>query len=224
MQRLWQFLYPIFPLPLMIWAERQLATPTAEQLTRRERWLALGRDELLKQLDLEWERAKFLDDKLFKLTTALSVAVTAGGALAKTLMASVAGWALSGWVFALLLYAIILLFTGAIMGFSGLRPKARPGYGVDFALRIQRPSRPAKLEIADALLSYELTNMLRANEASAANVAIRNGVLAFATALLIALFAPPKVAARGPESDVSIVLSQPRSVQAVDGKPAVDQP
>jgi hypothetical protein len=44
--------------------------------------------------------------------------------------------------------------------------------------------------LADALMHFEITNLLRANEASAANATIRNGVVAFALAMILSLFLP----------------------------------
>lgn len=202
--------HQLVPFPRLLWAQWKIIKTAEEPQLRSARWLDLGRDKLLALLDLEWERAQALEDKLFRLTTTLAVAVTAGGVVAKSLIESLVGWPARWVVFSLLVYAILLLFVGAVMGFSGLRPKPRPGYGPDFALKVQGRGVGAKRAAADALADFEVKNLLRSNEASAANLAIRNGVLAFGAALLLSLFAPPKPNPAS-QPDVHVVVRQVRA-------------
>lgn len=159
---------------------------------RQIQWAGLGRDKLLALLAEEWERAKLLDDKLFKQTAALSVAVTAAGVASKSVLDAMPAGPARTAVFAVILYAILSLFGGVLIGFSGVRPKARAGYGPDFALLTRHDNKAAKAELADALMHFEITNIMRANEAYAANAIIRNGVVAFAIAMTVSLFLPLK--------------------------------
>lgn len=174
---------------------------------REARWAALGRDKLLPVLADEWERAKFIDDKLFKLTTALSLAVAAVGVASKAILDALPQGPLKVAVMGVLLYAIVCLFVGTLMGFSGLRPKPRAGYGPDFALQVRHDNKSAAACIADALMDFEKANILRANEASAANMAIRNGVIAFAVAMTFSLFLPPKAVTATPVAGQTIHIS-----------------
>ena len=184
--------YQLFPFPWLLRAQHLLSRPCADRDTRAAAWTAMSRERLLGLVDEEWDRAKALDEKLFKLTAVLTVAVTAASAVARPLIDSLAGSLLQPWVFGLLLYAIVHLFIGALMGFSGLRPKERAGYGPDFALSVQRRGKSTSHRLAEALKHYEVKNLLRSNEAVTANMAIRNGVMAFALALMLSMFAPTK--------------------------------
>lgn len=174
---------------------------------REARWAELGRDKMLPILADEWERAKFIDDKLFKLTTALSLAVAAVGVASKAILDGLPQGIVKAAVMGVLLYAIVCLFAGTLMGFAGLRPKPRAGYGPDFALQIRHDNKSAAARIADALMDFEKANILRANEASAANMAIRNGVIAFAIAMTFSLFLPPKPVTAAPGAEPTIHIS-----------------
>lgn len=192
--------YELMPYPRLLKFNRVVAARLAPAKpgepepdgAREARWATLGRDKLLPLLADEWERAKSLDEKLFKATTALSVAVTAAGVASKAVLDALPTGPIKIGLMVVLLYAILSLFSGALMGFSGLRPKQRAGYGPDFAVRIRHDNKAAAAAIADALTHFEITNILRANEATAANMAIRNGVVAFALAMTFSLFIPAK--------------------------------
>jgi len=159
---------------------------------RQTHWAGLGRDKLVALLVDEWDRAKLLDDKLFKQTAVLSVAVTAAGVASRSVLDAMPAGVVKIFVFGVILYAILSLFGGVLIGFSGVRPKERAGYGPDFALLIRHDNKASASLLADALMHFEITNLLRANEASAANATIRNGVVAFALAMILSLFLPAK--------------------------------
>ncbi|MGO8247995.1 hypothetical protein [Agrobacterium tumefaciens] len=184
--------FQVFPFPRLIAVNRTVRGNRDKVDERQLAWVALGREALLPILAEEWERAKFIDEKLFKLTAALSLAVAAVGVASKAVLDAIPAGPLKVSVTVVLLYAIVSLFAGTLMGFSGLRPKPRQGYGPDFALQIRHNNKYAAEKIADALKDFEIKNIIRANEASAANMAIRNGVIAFALAMTFSLFLPPK--------------------------------
>lgn len=187
-----QAFYELVPFPRLLVANKLVARGSSDQDVRKQRWTGLGRSRLLELLDQEWERAKHLDDKLFKATTGLSVAVSAAGVASKTVLDSLSAGPFKVAITCVLLYAIASLFAGVIMGFKGLRPKQRPGYGPDFAVRTRRASQATSREIAAALMHFEIKNLIVSNEATAANMAMRNGVIAFALAMTTSLFIPSK--------------------------------
>lgn len=150
---------------------------------------ALSNDDLTKLIEAEWTRGKELDDKLQKLTAALSVSVTVGGLVGSTMLQDLiaSGWKIAAAV--LFLLAAVLLLTGVLIGFNGLRPKPRYGYGAGYLSIIAAGGDTARKEMIAAARSFERDNLLRANEAVAAIVSIRNGVLVFASAMLVGLVA-----------------------------------
>jgi hypothetical protein len=181
--------YQLFPYWELIKANRTLSK--VSRADRQAQWVNLGRDKLLKLIDGEWERAKLVDEKLFKLTTVLSVAVTAGSVVSKTILDRLAPSLIEWVVVGLMGYSMLSLFAGALMGFSGIRPKPRAGYGPDFALKVRTKGAAAARACADALVHYEENNAIRANEASAALIGIRNGIVTFALAVVVSFVAPP---------------------------------
>ncbi|MBZ9766713.1 hypothetical protein LB526_08070 [Mesorhizobium sp. CA6] len=140
-------------------------------------------------------RAKELDEKLQKLTAALSVAVTVGGLVGQTMLGGLsASWLKTATAFSFLI-AELYLVVGVIVGFDGLRPRARYGYGPAF-LRIMSQGGDAKRnELIAAANASERDNIMRANQASAAASAVRNGVLIFVFSVFLGIlaveFAPP---------------------------------
>ncbi|OWK32007.1 hypothetical protein [Sphingomonas mucosissima] len=145
--------------------------------------------DLSKLIEAEWTRGKELDDKLQKLTAALSVSVTVGGLVGSTMLQDLtaSGWKIAAAV--LFLLAAALLLTGVLIGFNGLRPKPRYGYGAGYLSIVAAGGDTARKEMIAAARSFERDNLLRANEAAAAIVSIRNGVLVFASAMLVGLVA-----------------------------------
>lgn len=73
------------------------------------------------------ERAKFIDEKLFKLTAALSLAVAAVGVASKAVLDAMPAGPLKVSVTVVLLYAIVSLFSGTLMGF----PASGQSHGLD---------------------------------------------------------------------------------------------
>lgn len=153
-------------------------------------------------------RAKELDEKLQKVTAALSVAVTVGGLVAQTMLGDLpASWLKTATAFSFLA-AELYLVVGVIVGFDGLRPRARYGYGPAF-LRIMSQGGEAKRKELIAAANASLRdNIMRANQASAAVSAVRNGVLIFALSVILGIlaveFAPPVA-----RSDLSSGSEQP---------------
>lgn len=200
--------YELFPLPHLLAANCRVRRGPDQPDGREAKWVTLGRETLLPLLSDEWERAKQLDEKLFKVTTALSIAVAAVGVASKAVLDALPSGPVKVSVLVVLLYAIGSLFAGTVMGFSGLRPKPRAGYGPDFALQIRHDNKRAAEAIAGALAHFEVNNILRSNEAMAANTAIRNGVIAFALAMTFSLFIPVRqpTSPAPPAEQISITI------------------
>lgn len=187
-----EIFYQLAPFPRLWKFNAKLRA--ADRTAREQTWASLGRDKLLPLIDQEWERARALDDKLGKLTAVLSIAVTLTGAAARTVLDSFPAGTIRGLAAILVIYAIASLFAGALVGFSGLRPKPRFGYGPDFAVQVRHPTKASAGRAADALAQFECWNAIRANESLAAVLAIRNGVVAFSVLALASLLLPSKTA------------------------------
>lgn len=153
----------------------------------------LSDDDAKKYIESEWVRAKELDDKLSKLTASLSIALTVGGAVAKTMIDGLAPSPVRDIVLALLFIAMMSFLYGAIIGFRGLRPKPRYGYGAKFLNIVATGGEDARRALQEAAAGFETVNMIRANEASAAIDLIRNGIIIFAIATALSFFAPIKL-------------------------------
>lgn len=150
---------------------------------------ALSDDDVLAFLAADGARAKELDEKLQKLTAVLSVAVTVGGLVGQTLLGGVTASWLKTAIAITFLVAELYLVVGVVVGFDGLRPRPRYGYGPGF-LRLMAAGGKAKQdELVRAANGSLRDNMIRANQASAAATAIRNGVLVFAFAVVLGLWA-----------------------------------
>lgn len=89
----------------------------------------------------------------------------------------------------LFLVAAAFLFFGAILGFNGLRPKPRWGYGAQFLRIMAAGGTEARKACIDAATNFQRDNLLRSNEAYAAIASIKNGVIFFALAVIASLLA-----------------------------------
>ena len=150
---------------------------------------ALGDKALRRFVASEWERAKALDEKLQKLTAALSVSVTVGGLVGSTLLQNLvpSPWRMASAI--LFLAAAILMIIGVVIGFNGLRPKPRYGYGAGFLRIMAQGGDAARQELVAAARSFQRDNQIRSNEAVAATASIRNSILIFAIAIACGVIA-----------------------------------
>ncbi|RWB94991.1 MULTISPECIES: hypothetical protein [unclassified Mesorhizobium] len=188
---LWSFLFDAFRTPLV---NRRIAK-RLQSLDSHESFSdirSLSDGDIKKYVDSEWTRAKELDDKLSKLTASLSIALTVGGAVAKTIVDGLAASPIKIAVLTLLFLSMVFFLYGAILGFRGLRPKPRFGYGAKFMNAVEAGGEDARKTLNEAAASFEVLNMIRANEASAAIDLIRNGIIFFAVAMALSFVAPPK--------------------------------
>ena len=194
---------------------------------------ALSDDDLLAFLAADGARAKELDEKLQKLTAVLSVAVTVGGLVGQTLLGGVTESWLKTAIAITFLVAELYLVVGVVVGFDGLRPRPRYGYGPGF-LRLMAAGGKAKQdELVRSANGSLRDNMIRANQASAAASAIRNGVLVFAFAVVLGLWAAerrPSPVSTGaeavvqPDAGPSVKERPPRAVDPHSVSPRVKSP
>lgn len=154
--------------------------------------LTLSDTDLNGYIDLEWERAKELDSKLSKLTAATSIALTVGGTASKLMFDNYAPYLANLISISLFCLSMIFFLTAAILGFNGLRPKPRYGYGARYLNIIAKNDEAAREIKEDAAGQFQITNMIQANQASAAIDFIRNGILVYAFALLVSWLPAPK--------------------------------
>ncbi|MGV1793558.1 hypothetical protein [Rhizobium sp. A37_96] len=150
----------------------------------------LGEDDLKKYIESEWVRAKELDDKLSKLTATLSIALTVGGAVAKIIVDGLTPSMAKYIILALLFISMLFFLWGALVGFQGLRPKPRYGYGSKYLAIIAQGGEDGRRAMENAACGFETVNLVRANEASLAIGLIRNGVLTFAIAMAASFISP----------------------------------
>lgn len=177
---------------------RELAMPVEVALVNRKvarnpidltDFQALTHKELRELIVADWTRAKELDEKLQKLTAALSVSVTIGGLVGTTLVQALSAASVKYGVGALYLVATIYMIIGVLIGFSGLRPKPRYGHGAAFMRLSRGRSAAAKCELVGAASGFQRDNIMTANLAMAATASIRNGIVVFAFAVLASLIA-----------------------------------
>jgi hypothetical protein len=148
---------------------------------------ALSDDDLAKLVAGEGVRAKELDEKLQKLTAALSVAVTVGVLVGQTILQGLPNSGLKMTAAILFFLAALLLIFGVLVGFDGMRPRPRYGYGARFLRSIAKGGVVARTSLEAAAVGFQRDNTIRANQASAAATSVRNGVLLFIAAILIGM-------------------------------------
>ncbi|MGD9844734.1 MAG: hypothetical protein AB7F39_03570 [Variibacter sp.] len=188
---LWSHLFDAFRTPFV---NRRLAKKL-QSLEAQESFSdikSLSDDDIKKYIESEWSRAKELDEKLSKLTAALSISLTVGAVVAKSIVDGLAASPCRVAILALLFLSMLFFLYGAMIGFRGLRPKPRFGYGAKFMNEVAEKGESARKALNDAAASFEIVNMIRANEASAAIDLIRNGIFLFAISMALSFVAPVK--------------------------------
>lgn len=167
-------------------------------------------------VDSEAARAKELDEKLQKVTASLSVAVAVGGLVGQTLLQDLAASTAKMAAAFIFLVAAAYFATGVLVGFGGLRAKERYGYGAAYRRIRAAGGDAARRQLEAAVAWAQRDNIIRSNEATAAAMSIRNGIVAFAIALLIGTWAAVfgkswvKDAAESRPTSIAVVCGQVR--------------
>jgi hypothetical protein len=176
----------------------------------------LGDADLEALVESEAARAKELDEKLQKVTASLSVAVAVGGLVGQTLLQDLVASTTKMAAAFIFLVAAAYFATGVLVGFGGLRGKERYGYGAAYRRIRAAGGDPARQQLEAAVAWAQRDNIIRSNEATAAAMSIRNGIVAFAIALLIGTWAAVfgkasvKNAGEGRAASIAVVCRQER--------------
>ncbi len=137
----------------------------------------------------ERQRSKDLDEKLYKLTAVLSIALAISGVATKMVSGDISSTWYGTLAIILMFLAMFFLFCGILIGFSGLRPKPTYGYGGTYLHILQVGGETAEKELEGVVSSFQVANAIRANYGSAAIDLIRNGVIAFALGIALSAWA-----------------------------------
>ena len=149
---------------------------------------SLNMDKLESLVDSESQRAKDLDEKLSKLTSVLSITLMISGVATKMISDGMSS-TLPGTLAILLFFlAMAFLFCGVLIGFGGLRPKPRFGYGATYLHSRQEGGEKAEKVMKVVVSSYQVANLIRSNNASAASDLIRNGIITFWLSIALSVF------------------------------------
>jgi hypothetical protein len=153
-------------------------------------WLALPPETLDKLLISERERAKSLEDKAGKLTAVLAVAFTIGGTFGKSFVEDIAPSGVKNVIRIGLLISMGFLLWGGLHGLiRGTATREQMGYGPDWELQLLK-SPNKKRARAEALVHFELANILRSNDVAVALACVRNSGIMFSVTVMYAFVAP----------------------------------
>lgn len=147
----------------------------------------LSNSQLDELIQSEWQRAKEIDEKLFKLTAALSISVAVAGLAGTTLLQTLSHSNMKYPIAIILLISSLQFIIGVYIGFSGAIPKPRYGYGAGYLTKTSGDDESARSERVNAASAFQRDNIIRSNEATAATISIRNGILVLALALFASL-------------------------------------
>lgn len=181
--------FDVFRLPS---ANRKLAAQLEEMDTHPafEDIRKLDTENLKALAATEWQRSRDLDDKLSKLTAVLSVALTISGVVTKMVADGLSSSLLGTLAVLLMLLAMVFFFIGALVGFGGLRPKPKFGYGGTYLRILAEGGDTAAAELKGVASSFQVANAIQANFGSVAVDLIRNGIITFALGIALSVFAP----------------------------------
>lgn len=216
--------FDVFRLPS---ANRKLNAQLAEMDTHPafEDIRKLDTENLKALAAAEWQRSKDLDDKLSKLTAVLSVALTISGVVTKMVADGLSSSLLGTLTMLLMFLAMVFFFVGALVGFGGLRPKPKFGYGGTYLRILAEGGDRADAELKGVASSFQVANAIRANFGSAAIDLIRNGIIAFALGIALSAFAPaPSPAPATPDAGSAPLSPTAPSPPSVEGAAAERTP
>ncbi|MGB4782849.1 hypothetical protein, partial [Candidatus Methylomirabilis sp.] len=117
----------------------------------------LSDEELMQRLSEERDRAKAMDEKTFKMTLALTVALTVLGSTATSMVQGVPFERMRPLVALLAWLAILYSLAGGFVALGALRTLPSFGYGTEFLTRAKRD----RAIVAESLVAQELMNIVR---------------------------------------------------------------
>ena len=144
----------------------------------------LSVEQLKDRINEERERASAMDEKTFKLTLSLSVALTVlgsmGALVSRVLFSATVEVVLTGLFGVGLFYVLAAGLTAA----GALRTQKSYAYGTQFLLRLEQEN-DARVVLADALARQETMNVVRHLRNETAYQSLRNGLAMLFTGILI---------------------------------------
>ena len=181
--------FPLFPYWRNVHKLRSLIA--AEDLFQRkpnyETYASLSAKQLVERLEEERSRAASLDEKTFKMTLSLSLALTVvGTAYAVVLAAVLKSWI--GQTLAVLVWlAVLYIFVAGFLALGALKTQQSYMYGTEAA---KFPAEKNKTRYADALARQELSNIRRQLRNETSYQCLLNGF--FLLLVSLAIFAVSK--------------------------------
>ena len=155
-------------------------------------WFLLGVPKLDELLQSEDARAKKLEEKAGKITVVIAVALTIGSTFAKVVIDGVPDGSVKAIAQGALLVSMAFIVLGGFWAlFSGMSAKAQRGYGPTWEVELLRAKATPKRPRVEALVLFELQNIMRNNDIAGALGCVRNGVVFFAIAMVLILLQGP---------------------------------
>jgi hypothetical protein len=153
---------------------------------RYSTWYGISVENLDRLVKSERERASKLDSKAAGIAAVLVVALTVGGTFAAALVDKISTPSIKTLAqLGLLLSASYILLGGWLGLFNGLAAKPQRGYGPDWEAGLSED--PAnKGPRVEALIDFEIANILRNNNIYGALLCVGNGIVMFFAFVLLA--------------------------------------
>lgn len=128
--------------------------------------------ELKSRIKEEHERAKFLDDKTFKMTLSLTIGLTILNSTFAFLIGNIDNNLLKLSFILLIWVSVTYILSGGFIAFSSLTTQKTYGYGTDFLLQCKRGNRS---QCCEALHLQEESNLIRHIKNESSYQCLRNG-------------------------------------------------
>ena len=139
-------------------------------------FVALSEAQIEHRLDEEHKRASAMDEKTFKLTLSLSVALTVLGSTAAFVANTITSPLVQATLIILFGVGVFYVLGAGLMAVSALRTQPLYGYGTRFLVQRQT-EQDARRVLAEALARQEIMNIVRHLRNETAYQALRNGLL-----------------------------------------------
>ena len=144
----------------------------------------LSKNQLKHRLNEEHQRASTLDEKTFKLTLSLTVALTVLGSIAALVIKVISSATVQVTLTMLFGFGLFYALAAGLTAIGALRTQPSYGNGTRFLLEQQREQGSQRV-LADALARQETMNIVRHLRNETAYQALRNGLLMLFAGILI---------------------------------------
>jgi hypothetical protein len=144
----------------------------------------------------EHERAKLLDEKTFRMTLSLSLALTIVGSVVAKCLKDIATSPIATAMQYGMIFSLVYILIGGYIALTSLRTLPTFGYGTAFKVAAKTAADPVEVYV-DALLRQETANQIRQVRNEAAFQHLRNGCIPFAIVLTLYLLILVRVVPTG---------------------------